>query len=461
MPSETVVHPLFHDHAVLQRGGEIPIWGWDQPGTAVTVRLAGQEKRTIADERGRWEVRLDPMEAGGPHELCVEGTRRLVSTDILVGEVWLASGQSNMEWTVAQSEERGEAHEAAKEAGGGIRLFHIPRAHAFEERETVEGAAWAAASPESLEEFSAVAWWFAHKVHTETGLPVGVIHASWGGTYVSSWTRRAVTESHPWGRKWVAGLDAQLANPEAPPPPDSRPILHEGHLPGVLYNGMIHPLLPCSLRGVIWYQGENDGIHPDLYADLFPMMIRDWRSLWKSPEMPFHFVQLAPFDAEANGHPNWAHLREVQLRTSQSLPATGMAVITDLGLKDDIHPPMKRPVGERLARLALRRQYGRDIVETGPVLRSWQVEGSAIRLHFDHVAEGLETKGTAPRGFEIAGADEAFHPATARIDGGTVVVESPGVPAPVAARFGWASCPDADLFNSDGLPASPFRTDSW
>ena len=624
---------IFSDHMVLQRDQPIPVFGSAEPGGEVVVMLGEARATATVDDEGRWQAELPAMEAGGPYELVVAGADTLRFTDVLVGEVWVASGQSNMEWRLDQTNQ-GEAAIASADRPR-MRLFDVAHDVSAAPRSDVrEAEGWTAATPETVPAFSAVAYYFGRMLEDSLGVPIGLVSTNWGGTRAEAWTSREGLEKlsvfqeqieqleaesggdpnasfdslyarmnadyqaqlrdldagYTDGTSWAdpdvktsgwasmalptaweaAGLDGldgvvwfrkdvtlpsdwagedltlhlgpvddmdstwvngklvgstgtweteraypvptsvtksglntiavrvtdtggeggfrgetdslrlergdgatlPLAEPwhyqvgldlrsaEMPPQPP-RPQ----DFPTVLYNAMIDPLIPYGIRGAIWYQGESNAGRAYQYRTLFAEMIRDWRATWNQGDFPFLFVQLANFMApqtdpgEASA---WAELREAQTM-ALDLPNTGMAVIIDIGEADDIHPRNKTDVGERLARWALANTYGREgLVYSGPLYRAMEQDGDSIRLQFDHVGSGLTTPDDTPlKGFAIAGADSAFAWAEARIDGDEVVVYSPDVQDPVAVRYGWANNPAANLYNTEGLPASPFRTDDW
>lgn len=647
--------PIFSDHAVLQRQQPIRIWGWGAPGATVTVRLDTVTAQTEVDTEGRWLVELPPQEAGGPYTLAVEsnGERRVVE-DVLIGEVWVASGQSNMEmplmprlagWSPGDSVYG--AAEAVRTANyPQMRLLTVERAVALTPQDTFAGT-WQVASPQTVATFSAVAYFFGRRLHETLGVPVGVIHSSWGGTPAEAWTGRdhlreledfweivarleatepVLHELEAWrsrlqqiavpagndttfwamldlndGRyaenplpdtlsmllpaRWedtamgafdgVVWFQRRVQVPEAwlgrtlvlelgpiddmdrtyfngqqiggyeqpgywnmprryrvpaalvqqdnlvavrvidtqgggglwgePAQlrlyPEGEPeaaqslagswhywpvaelvgrrlyVFGEGALsyagrpklpvalgpntPTTLFNGMIHPLLPYSIRGVIWYQGESNVGRATQYEQLFPTLIRCWRAHWQLGDFPFYFVQIAPYDYGPNAHAE--RLREAQLRTMLTVPRTGMVVTTDVGDDHNIHPARKREVGERLARWALANDYGfRDLVYSGPIYERMEREDGRLRLYFRYAEGGLVLRPADGGGeFVIAGPDRVFHPARVRVEGETLVVWSPRVSDPQAVRYGWSNTPHATLFNRAGLPASPFRTDDW
>lgn len=474
---------LVSDHMLLQREQPVRIYGWADPGESVTVRLAGQTVTTAADATGRWEAWLRPMPAGGPYELVVAGRNTVTVRDVLVGEVWVASGQSNMAWPVERS--RDPEKEAAAANYPRIRLFKVALKTSEEPLEDVEGS-WQLCNPDSVKSFSAVGYFFARHLHEKLGVPVGIIQSAWGGTPAQAWTSRATLVSEPtlqtylieWNRalvnwprakrRWEESLkqwEQRVAEAKRegrePPPRPSQPLgPGHPHTPAGLFNAMIHPLTPYAIRGAIWYQGEsNANAHAHLYRTLFEAMIRDWRQAWGQGDFPFLFVQLASFgDAAPEGY--WSIVQEAQLKTLE-LRNTGMAVTIDIGEEKDIHPKNKQDVGLRLALAARALVYGEKIVYSGPIFRQATREGNRLRLWFDHVGGGLRARGGTLKEFLVAGADRVFHPAQAKIEGDTVVVWSDEVKEPVAVRYAWANFPEATLFNAEGLPASPFRSDNW
>ncbi|MCC7493846.1 MAG: hypothetical protein IT204_15935 [Fimbriimonadaceae bacterium] len=488
--SATVVpNPLFSDHAVLQRGKPIPVWGHAAPKEAVTVTLAGQTASTTACscEEGCWMVRLPALPAGGPYELTISGSNTIKVQDVLIGEVWLASGQSNMAMTLSGCFEA-EKHIAAS-TDGQLRLLTVPRKSAIEPLEQAD-LKWAASDPTTTPSFSAVAYWFGAKLRRDLGVPVGLINTSYGGTPAEAWTDYGTLFLDPKLRpltanfektlmdwparikqfndvalpKWKDDVAAAKAAGKPAPRQPGQPMgpTHQSR-PAGLFNGMVAPLLPYAVAGAIWYQGEANASRAAEYKTLFPTMIRNWREEFGQGDFPFLFVQLAPYMkiVDQPQESGWAELREAQLHTLRNVPNTGMAVITDVGEEADIHPKKKLPVGERLALAALRLQYGWKNEWLGPLYRGIRIEGSAIRVEFEHARSGLRTDGQPLTGFTIAGADRVWHKATAQIVGREVCVSSPAVREPVAVRYGWADFPVVNLWNKAGLPATPFRTDNW
>lgn len=474
------------DNMVLQRHQRVPIWGTADPGEKVTVTFAGQQVTTTAKPDGRWMLRLTALAAGGPYEMTVAGKNTTALQNVLVGEVWACSGQSNMAFSVRASNNAEEEIAAANYPQ--IRLLTVPRVPASEPVSDIE-AEWVVCSPETVPNFSAVGYFFGRDIHKELGVPVGLINTSWGGTPAESWTTRPTLKEDPdfvpiidrWNQarenypeqkkkheealaKWKEDVEKAKAEGKQPPRQPYPPLFErKQYEPSSLYNGMIAPLIPYAIRGAIWYQGESNAGRAHQYRKLFSAMIRDWRLQWGQGAFPFLFVQLANFRAREPepGDSAWAELREAQ-SMALKLPRAGQAVIIDIGDADDIHPKNKQDVGRRLALNALAIAYGRDIVYSGPTYSFMEKEDGRIRLHFDHVGGGLTAKGGGPlKGFAIAGPDRKFAWADAVIDGDTVVAGSDQVPQPVAVRYGWANNPECNLYNREGLPASPFRTDGW
>ena len=481
---------MFSNHMVLQRDRAVPIWGSAEPGQNVSVSFAGKNKTAQADAAGKWLLRLDPMpvnEVSG--ELQVNaGASKVTYSDVVVGDVWVCGGQSNMERQlglrgVQQPIVNWEA-EAAQANFPLIRHFGVAQKIAEEPVTNVTGE-WKVCSPETVTNFTAVGYFFARELHTNLHIPIGLLHSTIGGTNADSWMEKKAVEQDPTLQPLLAAeakteqdFPALLAKYQADEPalltayeaalqvaqtnggkPPNKPSPPRdpklgNHRAGVLYNGMIAPLQPYAIRGVIWYQGESDCGNPKLYRTLFPALIADWRQTWGQGDFPFLFVQLAPY------HGNNPELREAQLMTSQSVPNTAMVVTTDCGDAEDIHPPNKKPIGERLALAARALAYGEKIEYSGPIFRDAKIDDGKAIVSFTHIAGGLVAKDGELKGFALIGADKKIVPAKAEIEGDHILVSAPEVPQPVAVRYGWANVPDVNLYNSDGLPASPFRSDS-
>jgi sialate O-acetylesterase len=473
---------LFSDNMVLQQGMRVPVWGWADEGERVTVTFRGRKVSATAT-KGKWRVTLPSLKAGGPDTFTVEGRNRIELRNVLVGEVWVCSGQSNMEWSLGRSFE--PEKDIASSANPGLRLFTVPKRKADEPADDVKSS-WQECHPEAVRGFSAVAYYFGRDLQKARGVPVGLIHTSWGGSPAEVWISRDVLESSPRYKteildphsaalkRYQEGVaqwekETEELKKEGKQPARGRP----GTIwkPAELYNGMIAPLIPYSIKGAIWYQGEANAGRAHQYRTLFADMIRNWRRDWAQDDFPFLAVQLAPWDKNkkrgveeitaAPGDSDWAELREAQLLATKTLPNVGLAVITDAGDKDDIHPVKKEPVGARLALQAQRIAYGEKITASGPLYRSMKVKGNRAVLSFDNVADGLEARGGRLRGFSLCGEDRKFVWANAEIDDDKVAVSSPLVARPVAVRYGWADYPVVNLFNRAGLPASPFRTDDF
>jgi sialate O-acetylesterase len=480
-------NPVFGDNMVLQQNAVVPIWGTADDGEKVTVQFQGQEL-SATPQNGKWMVKLNQLNAGGPFTMTIRGSNTVELKNVLVGEVWVASGQSNMEWPLSACADA-QRH-IAESANPQIRLFTVAKKVAAEPLGEVQGK-WTECNPETVGRFSGVAYFFGRDLQRALKVPVGLIHTSWGGTPAEAWTEKAALEADPLLKVYLERNQAAIANfpkakeryqadlekykevaqkakdegktppqaPRAPADPATSPFRPAG-----LFNGMIAPLQPFAFKGAIWYQGESNAGQAFLYRTLFPAMIKNWRQTWSQGDFPFLFVQLAPFGkivAEPQ-ESNWAELREAQLFTAQTVPHTGMAVITDVGDEKDIHPKKKEPVGARLALSARAIAYREDkLVFSGPVYEKMQVQGEKALLSFKHVGGGLVANGGKLQGFTVAGDDHKWFNAEAEIQGDQVVVFSPQVAKPVAVRYGWANCPVVNLFNKEGLPATPFRTDDW
>jgi sialate O-acetylesterase len=459
---------IISDHMLLQRDMPVRIFGTADPDEAVTVSFRGQTVETSADALGRWEAWLRPLSPGPAAEMTVRGTNTITIADVLVGDVWMGSGQSNMQWAVRQSANADA--EIASAQFPEIRLFHVPRKTSAVPVDDVD-ARWVVCSPETVREFSAVLYYFGRQMHQDLRVPMGLVHSSWGGTPIASWISGpslvANSRLEPflafWQnairlypvnqarhqqalKKWEAG-GSQGARP-APPMGPGHP-----HEPTTLYNAMIAPLVKYTIKGALWYQGETEAgrAQGHIYADAMMTLVHDWRQAFGQGDFPFYWVQLANYgNAVKNGH--WMRVQEGQVRAI-ALRNTGVVVINDIGDPTNIHPANKQDVGRRLAMLAQARG-------ASPLYRQFTREGHAIRVWFDHAGAALKTRGGGPvRGFQIAGPDGQYVAADAAIEGATVRVSSAAVPTPRSVRYAWDYTPDANLVNEAGLPASLFRTD--
>jgi len=504
--AEVKLAAIFSNHAVLQRDQPLPVWGWADPGEPVSVSFGNQLATTVADSTGAWRVTLAGQAMSTePLTLKVVGKNTIEVTDLLLGDVWLCGGQSNMSFQLGAC----NADEDIRAANFPmIRHFGVSYNFSQSPQQDVEGK-WQVCSPQTVSGFSAVGFYFARKIQQETGVPIGLLRSCVGGTNIELWMSQetllntpALTsyaermrnsladyetelkDSLPKIEAWSAASRQALESGEPIPLPPVWPEFPFGerrHNPRcvTLHNGMIAPLVPMALTGVIWYQGENNAgsVHDgDQYLAKKAAMIADWRKWFNNPDLPFYFVQLAAWQQPNDnaGHvDSWAHFRNAQ-RRCLTIPHTGMASAVDIGDADDIHPKNKYDVGERLARWALAKEYGKEIETSGPLYRDLKIEQSVARVQFNHTGKGLmigRKNGRQPvvedstcslQRFAIAGADRKWHWADARIDGDTIVCSSDKVPQPVAVRYAFSTNPaGANLYNRDGLPASPFRSDDW
>jgi len=478
--ADATLPPLFSDHMVVQRGLAFHIWGKAAPAEAVSVAFRGATRAAVADEIGHWSVYLPPTDAGGPFELTVKGNNTITLSDVMVGEVWVDSGQSNMEFALRTA--RNAADEMAAANHPRIRRYHVNRAVSPFPQAEAGAQPWTVCTPQTSGAFSAVAYFFARELEAKLNVPIGLIDTYWGGTPIEAWmSLRALSSSAQFMPAFALWSDmtgnytvraeqrqkrlkdwqdaAGRAQAEGAPRPAALPFEdneENSWMPAGLYNAMIAPLTPFPIGGVIWYQGETNttAARAPLYAAMFETMIGDWRRAWGVGDFPFLFVQLANF--RTGPASKWPEIREAQLQTL-SVARTGMAVTIDIGDPGNVHPTNKQDVGKRLALAARAVAYGEKIEYSGPLLRAGSPEGGAIRLWFDHAGSGLEARGGALKGFQIAGADRRFVAADAAIDGSTVVASSASVAQPLYVRYAWADNPECNLYNQDGLPASPFR----
>lgn len=485
--ADVAPNPLFGDHAVLQRERPVPVWGTGAPGELVAVSYRDTTVKTVTDKDGRWEVSLPEQDAtSAGADLVIAGKNTVTLHDVVVGEVWLCSGQSNMGFVLSRN------RDAETEIAGAhyplIRELNVNGGRADQPVDTVATGGWKQATPENVANFTAVGYFFARELQETLQVPVGLIRSTVGGTPVEAWMSREAFATDPdfadiadratiedqtrgQGRypkllkKWNDDHDAAKAKgPEAEQAflkgnPQPRPQGGTPKAPYVLFNGKIAPLKPYAFRGVLWYQGEANSDRGGEYHKLFAAMITDWRRYFGAGDFPFYWVQLPNFAAGFPEGDAWAIMREAQAKTL-SLPNTGQAVAIDVGEADNLHPTNKEPVGHRLALIAEAKTYGLDREYSGPVFDGVAREGAMLRVKFTHAA-GLKTESGVVNALQVAGDDGVFYAAEAQIDGETLLVSSPQVAAPVAVRYAWRNAPDANLENGDGLPAAPFRSDSW
>lgn len=489
--AELTFPSVFSDHMVLQREQPVPIWGTADAGETIVVQFAGQTKTVVVDASNHWEVILDRMPASkvpAVLKISSKGKSEIINrkfTDVLVGEVWLCSGQSNMQFPMNETENG--AIEIQKARSETIRLYHTPLVQSAFPLEKID-ATWTKCTPESVKEFSAVAYYFGKKLNTELDVPIGLLHSSWGGTRIEPWTppcgfegidaleyidqmvRKAQPDSPEYKQimsryreqvgQWLARTSEAFERSEfisEPPVPPVGLILPESNQTATrLYNGMIHAHIPFAIRGAIWYQGESNRDDGMLYVEKNKALLKGWRSLW-GYDFPFYFVQIAPYQYWKEDPEVLARFWEAQSEIVKQIPNTGMAIVSDATTLDDIHPRNKQIPGSRLALLALDNTYGKDVVSTGPVFKKMEKMGGALKIHFDS-ADGLTThNGKSPDWFEIAGADRVFIKAKAKIVGESVVLTSPEVSDPLAVRFAWHKLAAPNLVNGAGLPTSAFR----
>jgi sialate O-acetylesterase len=484
---------IFGSHMVFQREKPLIIWGWANPGETVTVQFGPESQTTQANERGEWKVSLPPMKAGGPYTLTVSGSSTVTYDDIMLGEVWLCSGQSNMEFGMGNVNNAKAEIAAANHPG--IRLLMVENRWTPLPQDDMDGT-WKVCTPETVAEggwngFSAVAYFFGRELNEKLGVTVGLIDADWGGTRIESWTppegfaavpalkdeyervllgdpqtvqhQQRLAQTLDQYDEWVQAARKAMTARETVPPvpsyPDELLAPYDLQQATALYNGMIHPLIPFSIAGALWYQGEANESEGMRYAERMKALIAGWRTLWNEGDFPFYFVQIAPFNYGDNPE-KLAELWEAQTAVANTVPNAGMAVVNDIGNLKNIHPTDKQDVGYRLALLALAKTYGlQNLVDSGPTFKSLTIEGDALRVRFDNVGGGLASRDGRPLDwFEIIDADEGgFVKANARIDGDSVILSAPDVKHPVAMRFAWSDLAEPSLENVEGLPAGAFR----
>lgn len=489
--AEIKLPAIISDHMVLQQKQTNPIWGWDTPGTRVTVTFAGQTKSAEAAADGKWTVKLDPVPVNAqPQTIKIAGTNTVEIQDVLVGEVWMCSGQSNMGFTLNQ-DWNGDLEAAASKLPN-LRLIKVPQVGTQEAQNDFKGQ-WKASAAESASSFSAVGFLFGRYLHEILGVPVGLIDNSWGGSAAEAWVRRESLEKDPRFKllmentkqrealfqtekaktdheaavaKWkIAAEKAKAEGKAVPRPPQSPQQWLGGNArPGNIFNGVMFPTLGYGIKGVVWYQGESNAGRAYEYLDLFPFMIEQWRKEWKQGDFSFYWVQLADYLPEkpTPGDSTWAELREAQTKTMK-LPNTGQAVITDLGEAKDIHPKNKHDVAARLVRWALVKDYGLKFPYRSPEFKSLEITGNKAVVTLDYFGSNLRPFDVAEAiGFAVCGEDKVWHWAKGKIlPGDRIEVTSEKVEKPIAVRYAWADNPVCNLFSKDGLPVTPFRTDSF
>ncbi|MDD4226972.1 MAG: sialate O-acetylesterase [Mariniphaga sp.] len=449
--AEIKLPAIFGNHMVLQQQTDAAIWGKSAAGKTVRVNTSWNNKnyQVQSDQQGNWKVKVNTPRAGGPYEITVSDGTTLKLEDVLIGEVWICSGQSNMAMPMKGYHNQpviGSNEAIATSANPDIRLITVERDKSPEPKDDFTGE-WKECLPENVANFSATAYFFGKMIQQVLDVPVGLIHSSWGGTNIEPWISEEGIKKYDWV-----------------PVPDKN---NEGEYyyknPSALFNAMIHPVVGYGLRGAIWYQGEANCYEPDRYQKLMPGLAEDWRAQWGIGDFPFFYVQIAPFDYSTLGSKvNSAFLRDAQRKAVDATVNFGMACILDAGEKTGIHPANKKVVGDRLSYLALAKTYGKNgFAFSGPVLKEMIVEGSLVKLTFDHAANGLTSFGKELENFEVAGGNKQFFPAKAYITGKGITLFSPEVENPVAVRYAFKNFVVGDLFNTEGLPASSFRTDDW
>ena len=473
--AEVKLPNIFSDHMVLQQGQKNKVWGTAAAGEAVTVSIDKQTLQAQADAQGEWHTFLEPLPVGGPYTLSVKGSNEIQIADVLVGEVWICSGQSNMQWWVKLATSPDLERLAAKHPK--IRMINFPQTGSQEPIWSHPDRKWQVCSPQTVSDFSAVGYFFARQLHETLEVPVGMINNAWGGSACEAWISRPILAADerfkPMMDRYAAdeakfaelSAKKELTEDEKKKLDDLKRMMEGNHRPANIYNGVLKSHLGYGIKGAIWYQGESNAGRAYQYRDLFPLMIQSWRDEWKQGNFSFYWVQLADF---MNENPNqfdsaWAELREAQTMTMKRLPNTGEAVIIDIGEGKDIHPQNKVDVGRRLARWALAKDYGIEIAHHSPQYKSMEQNGDKIILSFDYVDGGWRPFDVAePRGFAVAGEDKKWVWGTAKIIADNrIEVSAPGIAKPVAVRYGWADNPVVNMFNAAGLPLTPFRTDDW
>ncbi|MDO3693234.1 sialate O-acetylesterase [Wenyingzhuangia sp. chi5] len=450
--AQTKLYPIFKNHMVLQQQQKVSIWGEDKANTPIKITTSwGVNVSTITNNEGKWKLKIQTPSAGGPHKIFINGTKLIALQDVMIGEVWLCSGQSNMEMPIKgfhNQPVKGSQEEILNSKNNNIRMYTVKRNPSLSPVNSLSGD-WKISNPNNTADFSAVAYFFGKKLESALKVPIGLIVSCWGGSSAEAWT------------------DLQtLKEFKTITIPEGFDVDRIQQTPTSLYNGMIHPLLGYSIKGCIWYQGETNRDRPSEYSALINAMVTSWRKKWNQGDFPFYTTQTAPISYGNNGtYINSAYLREAQLKTSQTLKNTGMAITLDIAQCDSIHPPEKKIVGTRLAYIALAKDYAFNSVEySGPVYKSMRsIDETTLELTFSGSKTGITSFGKEILGFEIAGEDQVFYPAIAIIgkEINTLLISSPHITIPVAVRYNFNNCAKATLFSTSGLPASSFRTDNW
>jgi len=479
---------IISDNMVLQQNCEVNFWGSADPGETIYISPGWSRDNVtvlsmaVANDKGKWFTTFRTPQAGGPYDIRIKGNNNLVIKNVLIGEIWLCSGQSNMEMPMKGWEKQpvyGADEDIKNADNSSIRFFTVPKRTA-DKPQTDVNSQWIECTQQTVKDFSAVGYYFGREINRKTAFPVGLIFSAWGGTVAEAWTREEFIENDD-ELSVIIGVykklysdwekTATMAEKENKPKPQLPFRANAWDKTSVLYNAMIAPLLNMTIKGVIWYQGESNAQRAYQYRQLLPTMIFNWRCDFNNFEMPFYFVQIAGYVEHSPGtevtiykgkprESDWAELREAQFMTS-SLKNTGMAVAIDLGEANNVHLAKKNDVGNRLALWALAKNYGKDIEYSGPLYSGYCIEGDRIRVFFSHADDGLFAKDGRLKGFTVSGKDRKFVWADAQIDGRTVLVSSHDTKEPVAVRYAWDIYPECNLYNTRGLPASPFRTDHW
>ena len=475
---------LVSDNMVLQQNAKVNLWGWAAPNEKINIYLGWSNLpvNVTADAEGNWKTTVETPQGGqAAYDITIEASNKITLKNILIGEVWLCSGQSNMFFPVGREEGtwktgvKNYEEEVKNAVFPNIRLFTVALNASAKPLEDVTGS-WRICSPESIKTFSAAAYFFGRDLYQKLNVPIGLISTSWGGTKAEAWTAQNVLEEdvaflpilqedaknekvyqEKLEAYYLALTNERIASAaNAPKSQLKKPKKEPNKTSYVLYNAMLHPLVNYTIKGAIWYQGESNSGKAYLYRSLFPTMVKSWREEWKQGEFPFYYVQITPHKGQN------AEIREAQLMSLKTIPNSGMVVTTDVGDAQNIHPIDKQTVGYRLALIAIAKTYGENkLVYSGPIFNHMKIKKQKVQLFFDYADSGLKQTGDTLKEFEIAGNDQVFYPAEAKIDGKTIIVTSPKVKEPAAVRFAWKAVPEPNLFNNENLPASPFRTDEW